>query len=199
MVETKQKIMEYLRAYQQGTPREISQALGLTPANIRYHLKELENTGEVKKRVIPDPDRVGRPPAQFTLSPRSQGENFASLLRSFLRAVENHPQAEALLKGVVKNFPSGKTTEQKSKFQRWNEAVEILNDQHYHAAWEAGPQGPKILLHHCPYLGLPSEFPALCKLDCQILGYLFDLQLTMVQNQSQSGVSTCIFLTQKEL
>jgi predicted ArsR family transcriptional regulator len=195
MVETKKKILDYLGDYQQGTPLEISQALGLTPANIRYHLKELENKGEVKKKILPDPNRVGRPPAQFTLSPQSQGENFANLLRSFLRAVDKHPQSETLLKAVVKNFRSGPITKQKSKFQRWNEAVEILNEQHYHAAWEAGPQGPKILLHHCPYLDLPSEFPLLCELDCQILSNLFDLQLTIDRKQFQCGVSTCVFLT----
>lgn len=196
MVETKQRILDYLQAFQQGTPVEISQVLGLTPANIRYHLKELERNELVKKRIKPDPDRVGRPPAYFVLSPRSRGENFANLLRSLLKAVENHPQSMSLQKAVVKNFPSGDISAQKSKFQRWNRAVEILNEQHYHAAWEAGPQGPKILLHHCPYLDLPSAHALLCDLDCQILGNLFDLQLRMVQNQSQKGVSTCIFQTQ---
>jgi len=199
MVETKQKILDYLKAFHQGTPLEISQVLGLTPANIRYHLKELENKGKVKKKIIPDPDRVGRPPAHFILSPRFQGENFANLLRSFLGAVENHPESEILLKAVVKNFPSGGIAAYKSRFQRWNKAVEILNKQHYHAAWEAGPRGPKILLHHCPYLDLPSEHPLLCELDCQILSELFNLQLTINQNQTQKGVSTCILQTQVEI
>jgi predicted ArsR family transcriptional regulator len=198
MVETKQKILDYLQAFHQGTPLEISQVLGLTPANIRYHLKDLESNGEVKKRIIPDPNRVGRPPAIFVLSPRSRGENFSNLLRLFLKAVDNHAQPETLLKAVVKNFPSGEISTQNSKFQRWNKAVEILNQQHYHAAWEAGPRGPKILLHHCPYLDLPSEHPVLCELDCQILSELFDLQLTIDQKQSQKGVSTCIFQTRRE-
>ena len=47
--------------------------------------------------------------------------------------------------------------------RRLNSSVEKLNQMNYHARWEAGPQGPRLIFGHCPYAALIGKHPELCQ------------------------------------
>jgi len=44
-----------------------------------------------------------------------------------------------------------------------------LNELHYQAHWEAGADGARIILGHCPYAAIIAAHPELCWMDAFIL------------------------------
>ena len=49
--------------------------------------------------------------------------------------------------------------------KRLNLTVEKLNQMNYHARWEAGAEGPRIIFGHCPYAAIVGKHPELCEMD----------------------------------
>jgi predicted ArsR family transcriptional regulator len=49
------------------------------------------------------------------------------------------------------------------------DCVAYLNQHHYHARWEAHKTGPRVILHHCPYLDIMNHHPELCAFDRSFL------------------------------
>jgi predicted ArsR family transcriptional regulator len=47
--------------------------------------------------------------------------------------------------------------------------VEKLNEMNYHARWEAGAEGPRIIFGHCPYAAIVKKHPELCEMDTILL------------------------------
>jgi predicted ArsR family transcriptional regulator len=44
-----------------------------------------------------------------------------------------------------------------------------LNQMNYHARWEAGAGGPRIIFGHCPYVAILAKRPELCRMDAALL------------------------------
>jgi predicted ArsR family transcriptional regulator len=53
--------------------------------------------------------------------------------------------------------------------RRLTQAVDLLNELHYQARWEAGIDGARIILGHCPYATIIANFPELCRMDAFLL------------------------------
>jgi predicted ArsR family transcriptional regulator len=47
--------------------------------------------------------------------------------------------------------------------------LEKLNASHYMARWEAGAEGPRVILGMCPYAALIEKHPELCRMDTAML------------------------------
>jgi len=48
-------------------------------------------------------------------------------------------------------------------------AVDRFNELHYQARWEAGIDGARFILGHCPYAAIVAEYPELCRMDAYLL------------------------------
>jgi len=64
----------------------------------------------------------------------------------------------------------------------------------YHARWEAGPEGPRIIFSHCPYAAIIEKHPELCKMDEAMLRELMGQPATQMFKIGKEGSSVCVFV-----
>jgi predicted ArsR family transcriptional regulator len=160
--------MDYLRKQQTASVRELSVALGMTGANIRHHLADLEANGLIEFISLRREER-GRPINIYGLSRQMLGDGLADLNEAILHVwLKNAPEAvlEDGLKSVAlhlggKNLPVNGIM----LTLRLARLIDRLNDLHYQARWEAGVTGPTIILGHCPYAVIIRSNPELCRMD----------------------------------
>jgi predicted ArsR family transcriptional regulator len=74
-------------------------------------------------------------------------------------------------------------------------AVERLNELHYQARWEAGIDGARIILGHCPYAAIIAGFPELCRMDAFLLEQRSGTPVEQVArlHPSAKGYPFCVF------
>jgi predicted ArsR family transcriptional regulator len=169
---SRQEILAYLRLHPRATARQISLALQLTPADIRYHINNLLK--EQRITIMPttqiNPGR-GRPARVYSLTQQSAPEPHIHLLLSALTVLFNtEPAARA---GNIQRL-SGQLIPRESPpparfISKIKHLIEQLNRLQYHARWEARPAGPCIIFQNCPYRDYLRRFPDLCELDRQML------------------------------
>jgi predicted ArsR family transcriptional regulator len=98
--------------------------------------------------------------------------------------------AEAL----AKHMAGGASFKSQPVAKRLNLLVEKLNQMNYHARWEAGPQGPRILFGHCPYASIIGKHPELCRMDAALLKELYGDDMEQIAKiEDLQGM--CIFIT----
>lgn len=192
-VTTRQTILGYLKRNHSVTARELARALKMTPANARHHLRILCNDGRIEAIQKRKTGR-GRPEIVFRLSSSLVGENITIIADALLHFMEagqgisiemlgSHLAGEVDLRDVT-------------LIQRLKRTVERLNEMHYQAHWEAGAEGPRIILGHCPYLAILDRHPELCQMDTALLSKLSNEDVLQAQKQSQ-GSGRCVFLMGK--
>jgi predicted ArsR family transcriptional regulator len=77
--------------------------------------------------------------------------------------------------------------------KRLNLIVEKLNQMHYHAHWEAGAEGPRVLFGHCPYAAVVGKHPELCEMDTNLLSILAS-RLVLRESKPETQRSGCPFV-----
>src|SRR5689334_24504126 len=77
--------------------------------------------------------------------------------------------------------------------KRLNLTVEKLNQMHYHARWEAGSEGPRLIFGHCPYAAIIETHPELCTMDEAILKEWMGQPAKQLSKIGKEGSSICIF------
>ena len=95
----------------------------------------------------------GRPEKVYSLPRSALGDNLAALGDAALSEAGTSLQMEALAKRLAGD--AGFSSQPIAR--RLNSSVEKLNQMNYHARWEAGPQGPRLIFGHCPYAALDRE------------------------------------------
>jgi predicted ArsR family transcriptional regulator len=78
--------------------------------------------------------------------------------------------------------------------KRLNLAVESLNQMNYHAHWEAGSEGPRMVFGHCPYAAIIARHPELCAMDQAILREVTGESAVQISKTGQEGSSVCVFV-----
>lgn len=197
---TRERILTYLREHPSASAAELSSAWGLTPADIRYHLADLLASGLIEE-VPRDPARRatrGRPARVYRLAAQLRPNNLAALCHALLETLtagSGGDQREAIIRSVAERLagefqPSGQVT------RRLNQAVEFLNHAQYRARWEAGAQGPRVLLRACPYAAVLAQHPEMCQVDQALLERLLQARLRMTarQDPATGKPPACIFL-----
>jgi predicted ArsR family transcriptional regulator len=169
---TRFRILEYLRKNQSASGHELSRALGMTGANIRHHLTVLESNGLIESISHRQGGR-GRPVKIYGLSRRVVGDGLEDLARTMLDVFVRSPTGEAPeaslrlialhLAGESSPVPEHLLT------RRLNQTVDRLNELHYQARWEAGVDGPHIILGKCPFSAIITDYPELCQVDAFLL------------------------------
>lgn len=166
-ITTRQKILDYLKRSRTVSSREIARALQMTPANARHHLSILAADGRVEVISQRQGGR-GRPEKVYHLAGTLVGDNLSALAEALLAEADQRVRMEA----VGKRIAGGNTISGQPLMRRLERTIECLNEMHYQARWEAGAEGPRVILGHCPYAKLIENHPQLCQMDAALLAEL---------------------------
>lgn len=153
-LKTHNKILEYLLSHKSATVLELSTWLKLTKADIRYQLKILTAEGMIRKNP-PLEQHIGRgrPSASYSLI----SKNLPPVVSRFLDGlgsvlvdpeIDNKTREiilDSIIDSLVKDFhPSS------SGSLKMNEIVTYLESLGFNAKWEAGSNGPKVIIFNNP-------------------------------------------------
>ncbi len=192
---TRQQILAYLNTHPAASAVEISRSLDLTAANIRYHLGLLIESGWVQISGKRGTGGAGRPIKLYNRTSSSLGTNIELLLGAMLESLAAKKSANSNLRSIAETLAAKTNLNPDNRILRFNQALEYLNQLNYHASWEARPDGPQVMLRHCPYLDLAKNHTQLCQFDNHLISILFDTSLELSQKRifGKNTYSHCIF------
>lgn len=199
MVTTRSKILAFLAKRGQASALELSQALKLTPANIRHHLRVLQNEGVIVPIHVDRTSGRGRPASFYALSDRQKAHNLDRLCAAFLqqvRAAKSSDEKNTLLRSIAQQLITDRATSPKLNLtQRLIFTTKVLNEMSYEASWEAHREAPTIKFAHCPYASLVDSFPELCQMDVFLLEALmgYPIEVVTTRQISPFGETICRF------
>src|SRR5688572_21316437 len=190
MITARHKVLAYLNKTRTASAREISRALKIPAANVRHHLRILASDGRLEATSVREREGRGRPEKMYSLPRAALGDNMAALADALLTESDSKLGMEALAQRLV-----GETNNASQPIaKRLNITVEKLNQMNYHAHWEAGSAGPRILLSHCPYAAIIEKHPELCKMDESLLRELMGQPAEQIFKTGKNGSSVCVFV-----
>lgn len=190
----RQKVLGYMNKTHTASVREISRALKMPAANVRHHLRVLISDGRLEITSVRGREGRGRPEKVYSIPRAALGDNLSALGEALLTEAGSSVRMEALAKYLagdanIKSQPVAK---------RLNLIVEKINQMNYHARWEAGPQGPRIIFGHCPYASIIRKHPELCQMDAALLKELFGDEMEQIA-KIENFQGMCIFVTRLEI
>jgi predicted ArsR family transcriptional regulator len=190
-ISTRQKILDYLRRNRSVSSRELARFLHMTPANARHHLGILAADGRVEV-ISQRRGSKGRPEKVYRLAGTLVGDNLSALADALLTEAGGMVGMEALGNRIAgESLVSGQPL-----MRRLASAVERLNGMHYQSRWEAGAEGPRIVLGHCPYGAVIEKHPELCQMDTSLLATLLsgEVRQTAKLEIGAGGLPYCVFV-----
>ena len=193
MTTSRQKVLTYLYKARTASAREISRALKISAATVRHHLRILASDGRLERRSVRARGGRGRPEKVYSLPRAALGDNLSVLSDALLIEAGSGLRMEILAKRIAGE--SNRATQPLAK--RLNLAVEKLNLMNYHAHWEAGSDGPRILFGHCPYAAIIAKHPELCGMDHAILREWIGQPAAQISKAGVEGSSVCVFVVGK--
>jgi predicted ArsR family transcriptional regulator len=185
----RQKVLTYLTKTRTASAREIARGLKISPEAVRHHLRVLVADGRLELSFMRGREGRGRPEKVYSLPRTALGDNLAALSDAALSEAGAAVQADALAKRLAGE--SGFADQPLSR--RLNMTVEKLNKMNYHARWEAGHQGPRLIFGHCPYAAILEKHPELCRMDAALIEQLMGDEAVQMFRIGRDGSSTCVF------
>jgi predicted ArsR family transcriptional regulator len=170
---SRQRILSYLGQHNGASALEISRALRVTAANIRYHLGILEADGRVQQLGLRPESGRGRPVQIYGLGQAALGDNLSGLVDGlFTQLTENLSAGDldALMQALAVRLVPLKPGESAGHItRRLAQTITQLNLSGYAARWEAHAAAPRIIFERCPYAAVIAKHPELCRMDRFIL------------------------------
>lgn len=193
MTTARQKVLTYLSKARTASAREIARSLKLSPATVRHHLRVLVSDGRLELATVRRRDARGRPENVYSLPRAALGHNLGMLSDALLVEAGSGMRMEALATHLAgeSNFASQPLA------KRLNLTVEKLKQMNYHAHWEAGSEGPRIVFGHCPYATILEKHPELCSMDRALLNELTGQPAAQIFQTGKDGSSVCVFIVGK--
>jgi len=190
MTTVRQKILAYFNKTRVASAREISRAMKMSAATVRHHLRVLAADGRLEMTSVRGRDGRGRPEKVYSLPRTVLGDNLAALSDVLLTEAGSSVRVEALAKSLTgeSNFASQPLA------RRLNLTIEKLNQMNYHARWEAGSEGPRLIFSHCPYAAIIEKHPELCKMDEAMLKEWMGQPAAQMSKTGKEGSSVCVFV-----
>lgn len=190
MTTVRRKVLAYFDKARTASTREISRALKMSAATVRHHLRVLVSDGRLEIAAVRGRDARGRPEKIYSLPRSALGNNLAALSDALLTESGSRVSMEALAERLA-----GETSSVNQPLaKRLNLTVEKLNQMNYHARWEAGPEGPRILFGHCPYALILEKHPELCRMDQAMLQKLTGQPARQIFRTGKDGSTVCVFV-----
>lgn len=193
------KVLAYLTKNRIVSAREISRSLKMSAATVRHHLRILASDGRLESATVQTRPGRGRPEKVYTLPRAALGDNLSALSDALLEEAGRTFVAPAVqlrmqqrMEALAKRLAAESDFKGHPVAKRLNLTVEKLNQMKYHARWEAGAGGPRIIFGHCPYAAIIAKRPELCRMDELLLKELMGQsaeQLTTIRE----GGSSCVF------
>ena len=206
MLTSRQRLYEYIRIHKTATTAELSRALNMSEANVRYHLSVLLSQDLVQISNLIHTRTKGRPAHQYRLSNSALGENFrmlSDLLLSICKQYLNENEFIFWLQSIAKsiylnNNSVGNTKKEVHEEQlskQLYDAVVFLNKLNYDARWEAHAYSPIIIFEHCPYRAIVDHHDEICRLDGFLLEEIINtgVKQTAKLKSDERGISYCSF------
>jgi len=194
MITARQKVLAYLNKTRTASAREISRALKISAADVRYHLRVLVSDGRLEVMSVRPHEGRGRPEKVYSIPRAALGDNLSALADALLAeadalGVDEVSRMEALAKRLAgeSDFASQPLA------KRLNLVVEKLNEMNYHARWEAGAEGPRVIFGHCPYAAIIAKHPELCMMDAAMLEELMGQSAEQLTKIGRDGSLSCVF------
>ena len=186
----RQKVLMYMNKTRTASAREISRALQMSAPTVRHHLRVLVSDGRLEMAFVRGRDSKGRPEKVYSLPRAALGDNLPALAEALIAEAGSSFDGEAL----AKHLAGGSNFAGQPVAKRLNLVVEKMNQMNYHARWEAGAEGPRILFGHCPYGAIIARHPELCKMDENLLEELMRRPATQLSKIGQDGSLLCVFV-----
>jgi len=189
MITARQKVLAYFSKTRTASAREVSRALKLSAANVRHHLRVLVSDGRLEMASVRGREGRGRPEKVYSIPRAALGDNLSGLSDALLTEAGSSLGMEAVAKRLAgeANFASQPVA------KRLNLVIEKLNQMNYHAHWEAGSAGPRIIFGHCPYATIIEKHPELCAMDRSMLEEWMGGSSTQLSKIGKDGSSVCVF------
>jgi predicted ArsR family transcriptional regulator len=186
----RQKVLAHLQKTRSASAREIARALDMSAPNVRHHLSVLVSDGRVEVNAVYQHGGRGRPEKVYSLSQAALGDNLSVLVDALLSEKINFEtigeriaQSQGLI-GLA-NQPMAK---------RLSALVDKLNEMHYQARWEAGAEGPRVILGRCPYAKVIEAHPELCKMEVALLEKAIGRPVLQSPRNELIGNGLCPFI-----
>lgn len=199
---TRQRILDLLSNQDQINAAEISRAISVTQADVRYHLSRMVEEGLILTAKPKHTGHRGRPARRYTLASKSRQDNFELFTRALLTSARNNTSVEEsnkLLQDIAIQI-AGEVEPGGPLGTRLVQAVDQLNLHNYQARWEAHANAPRVIFDRCPFASLRPEFPELCQLDAELLSNLLDEPVTQINSNAHLTDGYCLFnISQKTL
>ena len=190
MTTVRQKVLTYLNKTRSATGREIARALQMSEATVRHHLRVLASDGRLEMMSPRGRDGRGRPEKVYGLPRSALGDNLAVLSEALFMEAGMQLPMEALAQHLMQ----GASFVGQPLAKRLNLTVEKLNQMHYHARWEAGSEGPRLIFGHCPYAAIIEKHPELCQMDEAILKEWLGQPVRQISKTGKEGSAICMFV-----
>jgi len=187
----RQKVLTYITKNRTASVREISRSLKMSAPTVRHHLRTMVADGRLVMESVRRHEGRGRPEKVFSLPKTMMGDNLSALAEVLLAESGSRLKADALAKRLAgnANFSSQLIA------KRLNSVVEKMNQMNYHARWEAGADGPRVLFAHCPYAAIVYRHPELCDVDVNLVSQLTARPVRREsKSETQRGGCPCVFL-----
>ena len=188
---TRQKILDYLKRNRTVSSRQLARDLHMTPANARHHLGILAADGRVEVVAQRQVGR-GRPEKVYHLAGTMLGDNLSVLVDALLSEAGGQVEMETLGKRIA----GDDVISDQPLMRRLASTIERLNTMRYQARWEAGAEGPRVVLGHCPYAAVIAKHPRLCQMDAALLEKLLggDVRQTAKLEVGAGDMRYCLFV-----
>jgi predicted ArsR family transcriptional regulator len=192
MTTSRQKILTHLKKTRSASTREIARALKLSAPNVRHHLSVLCSDGRVEMTSIHNREGRGRPENVYSLSQAALGDNLSALAEAILTVAGSSLSMDAVAHLVLDESQFAGL----SMNRRLALVIEKLNEMHYQARWEAGPNGPRVLVGRCPYARIVEGHPEICTMDTALLKNSLDRDVLQLKKNEMPTKGMCPFIFQ---
>jgi predicted ArsR family transcriptional regulator len=192
---TRQRILDILTFREEATSAELSRALALTKADIRYHLSRMVEEGLIVCSNPKQQGKRGRPARSFSLTSKSFQNNYDLLSSALLTVLIDHfsdANANKMLNLVAEQL-SGDFKPGGPPGKRLVQIVNQLNLLKYQARWEAHSTGPRVIFEHCPFATLRPQHPELCRMDAHLVENFLDERVALIESSSHLPGGICLF------
>jgi predicted ArsR family transcriptional regulator len=192
---TRQRILDLLSNQDQINAAEISRAISVTQADVRYHLSRMVEEGLILTAKPKHTGHRGRPARRYTLASKLRRDNFELFTRALLISVRNNTSVEEsnkFLQDIAIQI-AGEVEPGGPLGTRLVQAVDQLNLHNYQARWEAHANAPRVIFDRCPFASLRPEFPELCQLDAELLSNLLDEPVAQIKSNAHLTDGYCLF------
>lgn len=195
----RQRIHTFLKMHVGSSADEISISLGITSANVRYHLAIMVADGRAINLGTKRVHEKGRSIQIFGPGEPSAKNHLSGLLEAILATNLNslaEVERETFIDKLAdRMFPLRIDGRHDHVTRRFADIINRMNQSDYSARWEAHALAPRIIIDECPYATLINQFPELCRMDRIILEKNIGLstEQTIKLEKNSRGLRYCQF------